>query len=506
MGDVKRNHTVRQGILVGVLVLACILTAAAVWLTRRGKGASQVTGDAYYEGRFPLEAYFDYSQRDDDWAGNTLGGSGDTMASSGCLTCCIAASLKAQGIYDHTPGELNRIFNENGVYNENGAILWAALEEALPGVYVDLSDDTSAASVNRMIREGRYPIVKVKRKSGAVHWIMLTGTEEDGFDITAMDPIDGYVHLSDYSNLIYGVRIVSAEKGIGQASAGEADDAGAAGGDTGGDSGHQPTDGSYNNPGSGTDSIAINPDGTCLEERFPAPAGYTREVAPEGSFQQYLRRFPLKADKSPVLLYDGSEKGNQGAHEAVFDLPVFDSDLQQCADSIIRVYAEYFWSTGNQDRIAFHLTNGFLMDYPSWREGNRLQVDGNQVSWVKKASYDDSYETFLLYLKYVMMYAGTLSLDEEGSPISPDQLKAGDMFIKGGSPGHCVMVADVAVNGDGETCFLLAQGYMPAQEFHVLKNPDSEGNPWYFTKDLSYPFLTPEYVFQEGSLKRWGGF
>ena len=54
MGDVKRNHTVRQGILVGVLVLACILTAAAVWLTRRGKGASQVTGDAYYAGRFPL--------------------------------------------------------------------------------------------------------------------------------------------------------------------------------------------------------------------------------------------------------------------------------------------------------------------------------------------------------------------------------------------------------------------------------------------------------------------
>ena len=480
MGERKRNHKARRIILAGILVLSCILTAAAVWLTRKGKGASQVTGDAYYEGRFPLEAYFDYNQGDDDWAGNSLGSARDTMASSGCLTCCIAASLKAQGIYDHTPGELNRIFNDNGVYNENGAILWAALEEALPGVYVDLSDDTSAASINRMIRDGRYPIVKVRRKSGAVHWIMLTGTEEEDFDITAMDPIDGYVHLSDYSDLIYGVRVVSAKKGAGRPDRITADS----------DEAH----------------TAIHPEGTCLEERFPTPAGYTREAAPEGSFQQYLRRYPLKADKSPVLLYDGSEKGNQGAHEAVFDLPVFDSDLQQCADSIIRIYAEYFWSTGNQDRIAFHLTNGFLMDYPSWREGNRLQVDGNQVSWVKKASYDDSYETFLLYLEYVMMYAGTLSLNEECTPISPDQLKAGDMFIKGGSPGHCVMVADVAVDGNGDACFLLAQGYMPAQEFHILKNPASPGNPWYDTRDLSYPFYTPEYVFQEGCLKRWGGF
>lgn len=216
MGERKRNHKARRIILAGILVLSCILTAAAVWLTRKGKGASQVTGDAYYEGRFPLEAYFDYNQGDDDWAGNSLGSARDTMASSGCLTCCIAASLKAQGIYDHMPGELNRIFNDNGVYNENGAILWAALEEALPGVYVDLSDDTSAASINRMIRDGRYPIVKVRRKSGAVHWIMLTGTEEEDFDITAMDPIDGYVHLSDYSDLIYGVRVVSAKKGAGR--------------------------------------------------------------------------------------------------------------------------------------------------------------------------------------------------------------------------------------------------------------------------------------------------
>ena len=251
------------------------------------------------------------------------------------------------------------------------------------------------------------------------------------------------------------------------------------------------------------EEFAINSSGATLSERIPAPEAYQRIEAGEGSFLDYIRSYPLKPDGSPELLYDGREKGNQTAHAAVFDMPVFDSDLQQCADSVIRMYGEYFWAKGDHEKIAFHLTNGFLMDYPSWREGNRLEVDGNRVSWVKSASYDDSYETFLRYLQYVMMYAGTLSLDEECTPIDISQIQAGDMFIKGGSPGHCVMVADVAVNGDGEACFLLAQGYMPAQEFHVLKNPLHENDPWYYVKELSYPFETPEYVFQEGSLKRW---
>lgn len=473
-----------------VLLLVCILTASAVWFMRRGKGASHISGSAYYAGTFPLEAYFDYSQRDEAWASNVLGSSKDTMSSSGCLTCCIAASLKAQDIYDYTPGELNQLFNEQNVYNDDGAIVWGRLEEALPNAGINLDNDVSEDSINYMVELGRYPIVKVRRKSGAVHWIMLTGTEDESYDFTALDPIDGYVHLSDYSNTIYGVRVVlpNATSIVPVPVTEENADVFL-------------TASSPVKPR----STPINPQGMNLEDRFPEPEGYKRIEAPEGSFQSYLRGLPLKPDVSPVLLYNGAEKGNKNAHAAVFAMPVFDSDLQQCADSVMRVYAEYFWTSGNYDKIAFHLTNGFLMDYPSWREGNRLLVEGNHVSWVKKASYDDSYETFLLYMKYVMMYAGTLSLDAECTSITSDQLQAGDMFIKGGSPGHCVMVADVAVNDKGETCFLLAQGYMPAQEFHILKNPAGGQDPWYYGHQIEYPFITPEYVFQDGSLKRWYG-
>ncbi|MFT4104210.1 MAG: DUF4846 domain-containing protein [Lacrimispora sp.] len=251
---------------------------------------------------------------------------------------------------------------------------------------------------------------------------------------------------------------------------------------------------------------AINPSGLTLEERFSVPKGYKRVEKPLGSFQAYLRQYPLKPDKSPVLLYDGREKASQDVHAAVFAMPMVEGDLQQCADSVIRMYGEYFWGMGDYESISFHLTNGFLMDYSSWMSGNRLSVNGNQVSWVKKASYDDSRESFTKYLRQVMVYAGTLSLDKESTPVEEGRILSGDLFIRGGSPGHCIMVVDTAEDSQGNQCFLLAQGYMPAQEFHVLKNPLHENDPWYYESEIQDTLITPEYVFEKGSLKRWKEF
>ena len=81
-------------------------------------------------------------------------------------------------------------------------------------------------------------------------------------------------------------------------------------------------------------------------------------------------------------------------------------------------------------------------------------------------------------------------------------MRPGDVFLKSGSPGHVVMVADVCENGAGQRAFLLAQGYMPAQQFHVLANPLHGDDPWYYTAEVTYPFATPEYTFEEGSFRR----
>lgn len=248
----------------------------------------------------------------------------------------------------------------------------------------------------------------------------------------------------------------------------------------------------------------VNPEGSTLETRILTPEGYVRISASEDSLLTFLRNQELKADGSPVMLYNNTEKGNQNAQIAVFTFDVGENDLQQCADSIMRVYGEYYWSIGAYEKIGFHLTNGFFMDYLTWREGKRIKVNGNTVSWVSSKGYDDSYDCFRSYLKQVMVYAGTLSLNEESTTIEKDDIQAGDMIIKGGSPGHCVLIVDVAENQSGEKCYLLAQGYMPAQDFHILNNPANSGNPWYYDKDLEYPIRTPEYTFGEGSIKRWG--
>ena len=101
----------------------------------------------------------------------------------------------------------------------------------------------------------------------------------------------------------------------------------------------------------------------------------------------------------------------------------------------------------------------------------------------------------------VFAYSSTISLKRETKKTSLKKLQIGDIFIQSGSPGHVVMVVDVCENTEGKKAFLLAQGYMPAQEFHLLKNPVHEASPWYYEDEVTYPFETPEYTFDEGSLR-----
>lgn len=247
----------------------------------------------------------------------------------------------------------------------------------------------------------------------------------------------------------------------------------------------------------------ILPEGNNLVTRIIPPKDYIRIDEDNNSFVAYMRNLPLKEDGSPVLLYNGDKKGNQMAQVAIFDMDIGEKDLQQCADSIMRMYAEYYWSNKEYERIAFHLTNNFLMEYLKWRDGYRLKVSGNNTSWIKTSTHNDSYESFRSYLDTVFIYAGTLSLDSESEKIELSDIQVGDMFIEAGSPGHCVLVVDIAENETGNKAFLLAQGYMPAQEFHVLKNPLHEEDPWYYSNEIDYPLKTPQWTFGEGSLKRW---
>ncbi|MGB9839072.1 DUF4846 domain-containing protein [Thermovenabulum sp.] len=247
----------------------------------------------------------------------------------------------------------------------------------------------------------------------------------------------------------------------------------------------------------------INEEGKTIKERIEVPEGFERIKLPEDSFGEYLRNLPLKPHGSKVRYYNGFVK-LRDVHAAVIDMDVGQRDLMQCADSVIRLRAEYLYKRGYYDKIHFNFTNGFRADYKKWREGYRIRVEGNNTSWVKQAGYNGDYATFRKYLDMVFAYAGTLSLSKEMKRVSLEDLSIGDVFLEGGSPGHCVIVVDMAVNRNtGEKIFLLAQGYMPAQEIHVLKNPgNNDGNPWY-SINFKEKLITPDYVFTKDQLYRF---
>jgi hypothetical protein len=193
-------------------------------------------------------------------------------------------------------------------------------------------------------------------------------------------------------------------------------------------------------------------------------------------------------------------------YDAVIDMEITHKDLQQCADAVMRLRGEYFYSIKAYDKISFTLTNGFKVDYPQWMKGNRVIVNGNKTFWRKMAEPSNTYKDFRNYMDFVFTYAGTLSLSKCLHPKEAKDIASGDVFIVGGSPGHAVIVVDVvdvAENKAGEKIFLLAQSYMPAQETQILKNNDNEKiSPWYST-NFSGPLHTPQWTFDVGELMTW---
>jgi hypothetical protein len=245
-----------------------------------------------------------------------------------------------------------------------------------------------------------------------------------------------------------------------------------------------------------------------LAARFPRPAGYADTAEEPGSFGDWLRHLPLKKGNPPVLLFSGKPKPDQTTHVAVIDIDTGPRDLQQCADSIIRLRGEYLFATGHAADIHFNFTSGDRIDFSRWLEGLTPVVHGNSVEWARGQPRPADHATLRKYLDVVFEYAGTRSLAKELHPVaSLREMRVGDVFISPGSPGHAVIVVDMIVADDPggrgwKKLFMLAQGFMPAQDMHILRNPAAESGPWY---DLNFgnTLQIPEWMFAPSDLKRF---
>ena len=249
-------------------------------------------------------------------------------------------------------------------------------------------------------------------------------------------------------------------------------------------------------------------------EGIPPPAGYRRVTAGKGAFGKWLRQIPLKKDKT-VYLFDGTLKRNQSAQFAVLNISVGHTDLQQCADAVMRLRAEFLYSQKDFADINFYTQQGTRLNFREWAGGRRFRLSGDRlVQYVVRGGRTDvptegssceDRDCFSAYLETVFSYCGTLSLEKQLIPVSSyDNMQIGDVLIRGGAPGHAMLVIDIAEDSIGHKVYLLAQSYMPAQDIHIVKNPsDSELSPWYRIDREEQVVVTPEWIFYRHQLRTW---
>ncbi len=190
----------------------------------------------------------------------------------------------------------------------------------------------------------------------------------------------------------------------------------------------------------------LNPGGQTIAGRFNTPDGFQRVFYDSISFAYFLQHLPLKPSGYIIHYYNGDEKRNNNVAAAVVDITVGDKDLQQCADAVIRLRADYLEISGREDEIVFNFTNGTPAYWAKWKDGYRCTISGNDVLWEKSAAPSETDQTFANYLETVFIYAGSLSLEKELITANISDIQPGDVFIQGGSPGHAVIVVDVAIN------------------------------------------------------------
>ena len=194
-------------ILTGAAILVLAAAALLVWRHRGGGGEGTTIQSTKVH---PLPEAVYYLQKDEEWAADPLGESRFTMGSSGCLVTCLATLFDLYG-ESVTPGELNRLFTEQGVYNASGDVIWGNISSVYPEATVTVYKTVDEQASEAALDQQQYPLVRVKNLGdGYWHWVLLLGSGDDGY--LCMDPLYSEKEarpLSAHGNTVYSWRLVT---------------------------------------------------------------------------------------------------------------------------------------------------------------------------------------------------------------------------------------------------------------------------------------------------------
>ena len=245
-----------------------------------------------------------------------------------------------------------------------------------------------------------------------------------------------------------------------------------------------------------------------IADNVNIPKGWERVI--QNDFHAWIIQQPLSDDY--VKTYDGKNVyGLNTIYKVKFDYDIGNEDLHHCADAAIYFNALHKFDNEQYHRITYHFTNGQEFGYLQYLAGYRPKVkqDGSVVIIYTHNQRKPSYKNFRMYLDIIWRYAGTWSVDEYDTyQLKTGWAMPGDIFVKGGFPGHAITVIDVIENIDtGQRKYMFSESYMPAQDQYIVVNTAEHGirpqlDLW-FDIDPKEPLSTSRWTFQPKDLKRF---
>ena len=214
------------------------------------------------------------------------------------------------------------------------------------------------------------------------------------------------------------------------------------------------------------DSIAYH----SLSDQIAAPPGFLRISTTPGTFSDWLRHLPVHALPTPVRNYDGTIRRSisDTTVAAVIVYNIQGHKLEQCMDIIMRLWAEYQFTTNKTAYLEFPLPGGYILKWKDWQQGLRPQFRGLQMTMLPLAAPDSSQTSREGFLWHVFYSSYTQTAAHAYRPVSFDDLHIGDFVVKIGRRGHAVMIADLARNAHNELVGLVLQGDTPACTPYIL--------------------------------------
>jgi hypothetical protein len=219
--------------------------------------------------------------------------------------------------------------------------------------------------------------------------------------------------------------------------------------------------------------LSLNIYSQTIESYFEIPKDYKRII--QSDYHDWIISREINT-KDKVKYFNGQTIDGLGTdYKAKFVYNIGKRNLHQCADAVMYNNARYFFDTKQYKKISYTFSH-----------------NARVYSYVKEFNVFNE-KTFKKYITMVWGYCGTWSLQEYDTvEIDIKKMQVGDMFLIGGFPGHAMSVVDMIENNNGKKKFMLAQSFMPAQEQHILLNPNTNNVWFYSVNEIPWSFTAKD--------------